>query len=183
MMTRTRYTFLQRLLHWLIALAVFGLLGVGFIFWQMGYKDTVDLFGQEVTNQLYTFHKSIGILVFLLVALRLVLRRLNPAPPYDPPLSGPERLVGGGVHVLLYVILLAMPIGGLLGTAFGGFPVEFFDWTLPVPVEKNEALSEQFFTIHGIAALALFALLLVHIAAGIKHWKLKDGIMRRISLP
>jgi cytochrome b561 len=182
-MTRTRYTFLQRLLHWLIALIVFGLLAAGFTFWALGYEGTVNLFGNELTNQLYTYHKSFGILILLLMVLRLVLRRMNPAPPYDPPLGGVERFVGGSVHVLLYIILLAMPIGGWLATASGGFPVQFFDWELPGLVPKNEALSEQLFLIHGIAGLVLLALVLVHIAAAIKHWKLKDGVMGRISLP
>jgi cytochrome b561 len=182
-MTRTRYTFLQRLLHWLIALIVFGLLAAGFTFWTLGYEGTVNLFGNELTNQLYTYHKSFGILILLLMVLRVVLRRMNPAPPYDPPLSGLERFVGGSVHVLLYIILLAMPIGGWLATASGGFPVQFFDWELPGLVAKNEALSEQLFLIHGIAGLVLLALVLVHIAAAIKHWKRKDGVMGRISLP
>jgi cytochrome b561 len=182
-MTRTRYTFLQRLLHWLIALIVFGLLAAGFTFWGLGYEGTVNLFGQETTNQLYTYHKSFGILLFLLMVLRLVLRRVNPAPPYDPPLGAGERFVSGSIHVLIYIVLLAMPIGGWIATAAGGFPVQFFQWELPGLVPKNEALSEQVFLIHGIAGLVLTALVLVHIAAGLKHWKLKDGVMRRISLP
>ena len=182
-MTKTRYTFLQRLLHWLIALMVFGLLLAGFTFWIFGYDGTVGLFGEELTGELYKYHKSFGVLLLGLMVLRLVLRRASPPPPYDPPLTGVERLVGGGTHLLLYLLLIGMPIGGALATAAGGYPVQFFDWELPALIGKNEELSKQLFLFHGIAGLVLSALVLLHIAAAIKHLKLKDGIMRRISLP
>jgi cytochrome b561 len=183
MMTKTRYTLLQRLLHWLIALIVFGLLAAGFTFWALGYDGTVGLFGKELTGELYKYHKTFGVLLLGLMILRVALRRASPPPPYDPPLSGVERVVGGGTHLLLYVLLIGMPIGGALATAFGGYPLQFFDWDWMVPVAKNEALSEQLFLLHGVAGLIVTALLLLHIGAAIMHLKRKDGIMRRISLP
>jgi cytochrome b561 len=183
MMTKTRYTLLQRLLHWLIALIVFGLLAAGFTFWALGYDGTVGLFGKELTGELYKYHKTFGVVLLGLMILRVVLRRALPPPPYDPPLTSVERVVGGGTHLLLYVLLIGMPIGGALATAFGGYPLQFFDWEWLAPVDKNEALSEQLFLFHGIAGLVLSALVLLHIGAAIKHLKLKDGVMRRISLP
>ena len=183
-MTKTRYTFLQRLLHWLIALVVFGLLAIGLTFMTLdGYDGVVKAFGNDATNQLYTFHKSFGVLLLLLMVLRVVLRRVSPAPPYNPPISGVERTVGGGVHILLYLLLIGLPIGGWLATAAGGYPVQFFDFELPGFIGKNEQLSETLFEFHGYAALALLALIVLHIGAAVKHWRLKDGVMRRISLP
>ena len=182
-MTKTRYTLLQRMLHWLIALIVFGLLAAGFTFWALGYDGTVGLFGEQLTGELYKYHKSFGVVLLGLMILRVVLRRASPPPPYDPPLTGVERVVSGGTHLLLYVLLIGMPIGGALATAAGGYPVQFFDWELPALIGKNEALSEQLFLVHGIAGLVLSALVLLHIGAAIKHLKRKDGVMRRISLP
>jgi len=183
MMTQTRYTFAQRSLHWVIALLVFGLLAVGLTFMALGYDGTKELFGNDMTNDLYKYHKSFGILLLLLMILRVALRKASPPPPYDPPLTGPERLIGGGTHLLLYLLLIGMPIAGALATMLGGYPVQFFNWELPAFLAKNEALSKQLFTAHGIAGLVVLALLVLHIGAAIKHWKLKDGIMRRISLP
>lgn len=182
-MATTRYTLAQRLLHWLIALIVFGLLAIGLTFMSLGYEGTVNSFGQETTNQLYTYHKSFGILLFMLMILRLALRRASPPPPYDPPLTRAVRVVSGGTHLLLYLLLLAMPIGGALATATGGFPVQFFNFELPALLPKNEALSAQLFQLHGIGGLIVLALLVLHIGAAIRHWKHKDGITRRISLP
>lgn len=182
-MTRTRYTFSQRLLHWIIALIVFAMIAIGLTFMALGYDGTVETFGKETTNQLFLYHKSFGLVLLLLMVLRLALRQHNPPPPYDPPLGGFERVIGGGTHLLLYLLLFAIPIGGWLATSAGGYPVSFFEWDVPALMGKDEALSKQLFQIHGIAGLVLLALVLLHIAAGLKHWRLKDGVMRRISLP
>ena len=184
-----RYTFLQRLVHWIIALVVFGLLFMGFVLWRYGYDGLVASFGQQTTNDLYMYHKSFGTLLFILMILRLALRRMSPPPAYENPLTGTEKVVSSSIHLLLYVLLLAMPIGGLLATWTGGYPLQFFGvfgengLAPPGFIGKNEALSEQLFEWHGYAGLAVAALLVLHIGAGLKHWKLKDGVMRRISLP
>ncbi|AFL72962.1 cytochrome b [Thiocystis violascens] len=182
-MTIQRYTLLQRLLHWLIALMVFGLLAAGFTFWSLGYEGTVGLFGEELTNMLYKIHKTFGILLLLLMIARIALRRVSPAPPHDPPLSGVERMVGGGIHLLLYALLIGLPIGGWLATAASGYPIQFFDLTLPGIIGENKELGATLFFYHGIGGLVVLGLVLVHTAAGLKHWRLKDGIMTRISLP
>lgn len=178
-----RFTLAQRALHWLMALIVAGLLAVGLTFMVLGYQGTVDAFGNEVTNSLYKYHKTFGILLLILMVLRVGLRRMSPPPAYEKPLSGPVKVIAGGTHLLLYVLLLGMPIGGWLATAAGGYPVQFFDWNLPGFIGKNEALSKQLFMFHGYAGIAIAVLLVLHIGAGLRHWKMKDGVMRRISLP
>jgi cytochrome b561 len=182
-LTKTRYTFLQRLMHWVMALILFGLLAIGLTLWGLGYEGTVGMFGEETAGMFYKYHKTFGILVFLLVILRIVMRRAWPAPAYDPPLGGLERTVSGGIHLLLYLLMIGLPIGGWVATAMSGYPIQFFDWTLPGLVPENKELGEQIFLLHGIGGLAMLLLILIHMAAGLKHWKLKDGIMRRISLP
>lgn len=183
MATTNRYTFAQRLLHWVVALLVLGLLLAGLAFWALGYDGLVGLLGEEMTGELYKYHKSFGILLLLLTLLRIGLRFAAPPPAYDPPIGGLERVVGAGIHLLLYALLLGMPIVGWLATAAAGYPVQFFDWQLPGLIGKDEALSETLFAYHGLAGLAVAGLLVLHIGAALKHWRLKDGIVRRISLP
>lgn len=182
-MATNRYTLTQRLLHWLIALLVLGLLLAGLAFWAFGYDGLKGMIGEQSTNMLFMYHKSFGILLFLLMILRLAMRTRSPAPPYDPPLGALERTVGGGVHLLLYIFLIAVPIVGWVATAASGFPIQFFGATLPGLVAKQKELGETLFFYHGLGALIIAGLLLVHIAAGLKHWRLKDGVMTRISLP
>ena len=182
-MTANRYTFTQRMLHWLIAALVFGMLLGGLTFWALGYEGLVDRVGQQVTANLFMYHKSIGILVLLLTVLRIWLRRRDPAPPYDPPLGLVERLVGGTTVLVLYLLSIGLPIGGALATAASGYPVQFFGFELPGLLPENKALGETLFFYHGLGGLALALVVLLHMAAGIKHWRLKDGVMTRMSLP
>lgn len=182
-MANARYSILQRLLHWIIALLIFGLLAMGFTFWGLEYDGVQRLFGDELTNTFYMAHKSFGILLFFLVVLRLLLFRFAPAPAYEPPLTGFQRVASGSVHALLYLLMIGIPVGGWLATAISGFPVQFFGWSQPGLDPANKELGEQLFLAHGIGGLVLLALLLLHIGAGIRHWKLKDGIMQRVGLP
>lgn len=178
-----RFTLTQRLLHWLIALFVFGLLAIGFTLWTLGYDGAVANFGNDITNAMYKYHKTFGILVLLLMLGRVALRRLYPAPPYEPPIGGLERFVGGTTHLLFYILLIGMPIGGWIATAAGGYPIQFFEFTLPGLVPKDTELSNLAFTLHGIGGLIIVALLVLHIGAALRHWRLKDNVMTRISLP
>jgi len=182
-MERTRYTLAQRLLHWLIALMVVAVLAIGLTFMTMDYQGTVETFGKQATDALYKYHKTLGILLLLLTILRLALRWRSPPPPYQLPLTGFERLAAYGVHVLLYVVLIGMPIGGWIATAAGGYPVQFFDLNLPGFIGKDKALSETLFLLHGAAGLLLLFLIFLHVGAAIKHLLRKDGVMHRISLP
>jgi len=182
-MERTRYTLAQRLLHWLIAVMVLAVLAVGLTFMALDYRGTVETFGKQATDALYKYHKTFGILLLALTILRLVLRLRYPAPPYRPPLTGFERFAASAVHALLYLMLIGIPIGGWIATAAGGYPVQFFDLSLPGFVGKNEALSETLFGLHGAAGLFLLFLILLHLGASIKHLLKKDGVVHRISLP
>lgn len=182
-MTTNRYTLLQRLLHWLIALMVFGILASGLTFMTLGDDGIAALFGEALTGTMFKIHKTVGILLLALTVARIALRLVSPTPPYDPPLSGIERLVGGGTQLLLYVLLIGLPIGGWLATAASGYPVQFFDLTLPGLIGENRELGETLFAFHGLGGLLVLVLVLVHTAAGLKHWRLNDGIMTRISLP
>ena len=156
-----RYAFAQRLLHWLVAILVLGALAGGALLWAYGFEGLKASFGIEATNAIYKYHKTAGILVLGLMLIRLALRLLLGAPP--PP---------------------ATPVLGWAATAAGGFPVQFFELTLPGFVGENKALSETLFMLHGAVGLAIAALALLHIAAAMRHWLvLKDGVMNRIALP
>ncbi len=183
-MTATgRYTLAQRLLHWLIALLAIPALGVGMTLGWLGFEGARDSFGIGITNALYSGHKTIGVLILLLMTLRLVLRLTLGSPPPVPTLTPFERVASRTVQGLLYLVLMALPVVGWLATAAGGYPVQFFAWKLPGLIAKDPALSETLFQLHGILGWAFLALLALHIAGAMRHWLIKrDGVMRRMSL-
>ncbi|WP_323798301.1 cytochrome b [Nisaea sp.] len=182
-MQEDRYSLPQRLLHWGIAGLVALALAAGILFFVFGYDGLNTTFGGAVTNALYKYHKTAGVLVLGLMLLRIALRLSLGAPPKLESLTPQERILSTAVQHLLYLALIALPVFGWLATAAGGFPVEFFNWTLPGLIGKDKVLSEILFTLHGLAALAVMLLLGLHIAGALRHWLIKrDGVMRRMSL-
>ena len=183
-MTEThRYALAQRLLHWLIAVLVLLALGIGMILGFLGFDGTREFFGKTVTDALYTTHKTVGVLILVLMLSRLGVRLVLGVPPYRPPLGGFERVASHTVHGLLYMALLVMPILGGLATAAGGYPVSFFGWTLPGLIGKDQALSERLFSLHGRVGWVLLGLIVLHVGAALWHWRVKrDGVMARMSL-
>ena len=178
-----RYALIQRLLHWLIALLVLLALGVGMILGFLGFDGTQATFGEAVTNALYAGHKTFGVMILALMLLRLGIRLVLGAPPYQSPLTGFERVASRTVHALLYITLLAQPILGWLATAAGGYPVQFFGWNLPGLIGKDKGLSEALFLLHEVVGWALVGLLILHIGGAMQHWLIKrDGVMTRMSL-
>ena len=179
----TRYTLVQRLLHWLIAVLLAVVLGVGMTLGFLGFDGTKAAFGGEVTNALYTYHKTFGVVILALMVLRLGVRLVVGAPAYRVPLTGFEHMASGAVHGLLYLALLIMPVLGWLGTAAGGYPVQFFGWTLPGLIGKDKALGETLFFLHGLVGWVILGLVILHIGGAMRHWLVKrDGVMARMSL-
>ncbi len=178
-----RYTLLQRVVHWLVAVLAIGAVSLGLTLGLFGYEGAVARFGADTTNLIYKYHKTFGVLLLGLMTFRLMLKLVLVQPDYDPPLPTLNRVVSQAVHGLLYILLLAQAILGWAATAAGGYPVEFFKSTMPPFLGKDPALSEQLYVLHDIVGLALAALIVLHISAALMHWLIKrDTVMHRISL-
>ena len=178
-----RYYLSQRLLHWAIALLVICSLSGGLTLYWLGFEGAQARFGVDGTNLLYTSHKTLGILILLLMMVRIVARAVLGKPEYYQRLPALQRVASETVHGLLYLLLLAMPVLGWLATAAGGFPVEFFHWHLPGLIGEDDALSQQLFFWHGVVGFAILGLIVMHIAAAVYHWRVRrDGVMQRMSL-
>ena len=178
-----RYALVQRLLHWLIAVLVLGALAGGALLWAYGFDGLKDTFGMAATNTIYTYHKTAGVLVLGLMLIRLALRLALGAPPAHPSLSPGLAAFARATHLTFYGLLILMPVLGWAATAAGGYPIQFFDLTLPGLIGENKALSETLYGMHGVVGLAIAALASLHIAAAMRHWLvLKDGVIHRITL-
>ncbi len=172
--TDQHYTFIQKALHWLIALTVLGALGVG---------AALDWLGNgALKNQLYALHKATGILILGLMLLRLAARFIFGAPPLPAHVPGWQRKASSATHFLLYALLLAMPVVGWAATSAFPAPLPFFGlFDVPPLIGKDRELSKQLFEIHEIMGKAIFALLILHIGAALQHALIKkDGVLRRM---
>lgn len=177
-----RYRPVQRLIHWTVAALVVVMLTIGLTLGVLGFEGARDTFGIATTNLLYKYHKTFGIIVLGLMVARFLLRQAKPPPPYGPAVPGFFRQAGRANHLALYALLVAQPVVGWAATAAGDFPIEFFNWTLPPILGKDEALSETLYDVHLALGLAILALVTLHVSAALMHWLVRrDGVMQRMT--
>lgn len=177
-----------RFYHWLTAFLILVQFPIGFYMTYRGYEMAwtneageakTGLF-DGVTGTLYDSHKLIGLTILAVVLARFIYRLRNGAPPSDP--SVPSALTGiaHGVHWLIYVLLIAVPIGGYIGVSYYG-ALDAFGLPIPALTAKDEKFSETIFAAHKFAALALLALVVLHVAAAIYHRAVrKDRVVERM---
>ncbi len=168
------YTSIAKFFHWLTAIAVIILLGLGM------YMTSLEL--SPLMLKLYSWHKWIGISVLLVTVLRLAWRFTHPAPPLPDSLPPFMRMAAHGGHFMLYGLLIAMPLAGWVHSSAAGFPVVWFAvLPLPDPIGPNKAVSELFSMLHWLGAWALVLLLIAHIGAALWHHMVKhDDVLTRM---
>ena len=171
-----RYTTVAIVLHWLIALLVIGQFILG---WQM-LGIAKDPPGPRVTA--FNLHKSIGLTVLMLMALRLAWRARHAPPPPVPMPAWQERLARV-THWLLYATLILLPLTGYFGSAFGGRPVLYFGITLPNWTGTSPALKEFLGAVHLTLTWTLLTLFALHLAGVVKHTFVnRDGLLARMGI-
>jgi cytochrome b561 len=110
-----RYTHAAQALHWITAVLMFTLLPLAWVMVNMPRTAA----NREL---IYTLHKSLGLTVLALVAVRLILRAIHPAPQLPGGLARWERASAVLSHWLLYLIMLGMPVSGYLFSAWAATP-------------------------------------------------------------
>jgi cytochrome b561 len=168
-----RYAGQLIVLHWLIALGIIGMLGLGL--YMVGLPK-----GLPIKSTLINLHKSLGMTVFLLVLLRIGARSVLHRPPL-PPMPAWQRAAARTTQGLLYVGMVAMPLAGYLGSSFNRYGTRF--WGIPLPKWgwDDPHLRELFFGIHQVIGYALIALIVLHVAGALKHqWIDRDNLLARM---
>lgn len=164
----TRYSTTARLLHWIMAALILLTIPAGFVMVQ----PDID---RGLQNALFLYHKNVGVLLFVLVALRLAWRLRNPPPPLPSHMPGWKARIAGATHAALYALLVLLPIAGYVRVRAGGFPIESLDALgAPSLVPRSDALAEVAKRVHYIAAISIAAVLATHVGAALHH-----GIVRR----
>ena len=161
MNTSEQYGLVSRLLHWLIFLMVVGMI--------IGGKILGVLPEGGIKAIAYSAHKSLGVVVFLLMAMRLVWRLLNPRPRFLGT-NSVLHYVAEVMHVCLYVLLLLQPLAGILMTQAYGHPVIVFGvMKMPPLIWHSQSLGGLFRQIHAVTAAVLALFIVAHAAAALKH--------------
>jgi cytochrome b561 len=171
--TPRAYDGIARSFHWLTALLVAFLFGLGTYMTGLDYSDW--------KVSILSWHAGIGLTVFALTGLRLAWRLLNPPPPM-PPSAWIEQIAAHATHGFLYFLMFAMPLLGYFGSNASGYPVRWFGLVeLPDPIGKNEALGEDLLLVHVILAWMMAATLALHMGAALfHHFVRRDPILGRM---
>jgi cytochrome b561 len=169
-MSQQRYTLPAIALHWGQAIVVLWLLWLG---WTM-----TDLPKGAERSAAYGLHKSLGLLALLLVSLRLVWRRGNPAP--RPITGGWEAKLATATHHALYLFLFLAPLAGYLASSFTPYAIKFFGFELPKAGWPDESLNSLFKLLHVVFVWGGAGLIALHVAGAIKHVLQGDGTLQRM---
>ncbi len=172
--TEQHYGAAAKWLHWLIALMVFGLIGVGLYMVEQRISPQ--------TIRLYMTHKSIGLTVLLLMLLRVGYRIKNRPPALPVATPRWQKVAAHISHIGLYTLLFAMPISGWLMNSASGFPMKYFGlFRVPNLIARDQAQLDFFKAAHGYMAWTLIALIAVHVMAAMQHHFInRDTILRRM---
>lgn len=172
--TSNHYPSTSKLLHWLVALCVLTTAPVAIAM--------VSAHPGPGQDALYNLHKSLGILILVLMVLRLINRLMAGAPMPEPGIEPWQKTLSSIVHGSLYVLLLAMPVVGYLANSTYGASTPFFGlFNLPPIIAKNEALATLLFASHRWAGWLLIVLVLSHIGAALYHHFIRhDGVLLRM---
>ncbi len=175
MNSNLRYTKTAIILHWLIGFAIFGMFALG---WYM-----TDLPKNTPERAFYfNLHKSVGITILALVAFRIYWRITHRPPALLDSLSALEKKLATGGHHLLYLLMIAVPVTGIIMSSFTKFGAKWFGFVVVAGVDNHD-MHELYEGIHENVGIILLVIIAVHVLGAIKHKFIdKDKTMQRMSL-
>lgn len=173
--TGNDYGLIAILLHWLVAIAIFGLFGMGL--WMTGL-DYYDPWYQRAPD----LHKGIGVLLLIVIGLRLAWRLGNPVPRAEATSSQMERRLARFAHGLLYLLPFAVMIAGYLISTADGRPIDVFGlFEIPATLSGLDEQEDVAGLVHEVLAFTLIGLIALHALAALKHHFIdRDRTLRRM---
>lgn len=159
----TTYSIIDRVNHWLVALAVIGLLAAG---WTL-YLGSLD---REAAGNLRDMHKAIGVCVLVFGVWRVGYRVVSGFPESVGTVPSWQLMSARIAHYILLAGLLVMPVSGLARGYFAGRGTDMFGlFEIPGAAVESETLSNLGSSIHFFAGLLVTLVLALHILAALKH--------------
>ena len=172
--TDNQFTRLTVIMHWAIAIAIIAMLGFGL------YLE--DMPRSPEKGELMGLHKSVGIIILVLAAVRIYWRFLNKFPRPLSNLPSWQENLAKTTHWLLIILTVLMPLSGILMTLGNGFSLELFGLEIIAGTgEKIDILKNIGHAGHGWGSKLFIFLIALHIVGAIKHQFFdKDGTISRM---
>lgn len=167
------YSSTAKTLHWLIALLIAAGFGLG--------TFMVDLPFSPTKLKYFSWHKWIGVTVFLLAVIRVGWRITHPPPP-DLPAPAWQLRAAHLTHWALYALIVLIPISGWIYSSSTGFQTVYLGLVpLPDLIGKDPTLKGPLKLVHLCLNYTMAALVAMHVLAALKHHFVdRDGVLRRM---
>lgn len=167
----TKWSFASRFFHWISAILLL-------ITWTM-----IFLYDNLDSNLYIGLHKAFGVSLLFWMIARVINRIFTKAPPAVL-MPKWQMLLSQLSHFVLYALLIAMPIAGLMMSLYGGRPVDIFGiFQIPVLVTPDRGLARLFNDWHvDIIWPMIITFTVLHIGAALYHqFVKKDNLIARIK--
>lgn len=173
--TAQKFGIITRFLHW----SIFGIFVLQYF---LVYRR--EYFPKDAPEKLQyiLLHKSLGVVVLMLAIFMIFWRHLGKRPAFVANMTKFEKKLAGSVHVLLYILMLAMPLTGIAMSMYSGYGVSLFgQFDLPLLVEKNVDIAGIFHEMHEWISYAVIGIVGLHVlGALIHHFIRKDETLKRM---
>ncbi|MHB8284294.1 MAG: cytochrome b [Caulobacteraceae bacterium] len=180
-----RYSAVAVILHWSIA---------GFILFNLATGFFMEGFAPPLKHIVVPLHVSSGMTILTLTAARIVWRLTHRPPPFLPGKPW-EHAAAHLVHGLLYALMLIMPLsgwsivsahpahGGRGSVLWGVIPLPPIGPIAQMAAPAQRIAHATFVESHTIAGWILLSVLILHVAAAVKHQLIdRQRILARMSL-
>jgi cytochrome b561 len=165
-----------KLLHWGMAALILAQIGLGLTAanWRVS----------PLKLELFFWHKSVGMLIVLFVLIRLLWRVCNPTPVLPAGTPRWERITARLSHLLLYLLMFALPLTGWIVNSASNIPFRIFSLIpLPAIVAPDKLTADLFTLIHRSLFAMITVVLTVHIGAALWHHFVKGNNVMARMLP
>jgi cytochrome b561 len=170
-----RYGLVTKLLHWTIALAILGLIALGWYMVDLTYYD-------PWYHKTLSLHRVLGLGVLAAAIFFLLWQRVSRPPALPASIPRAQQLAAAAVHHLLFLMMLLLPVTGYLISTSAGQGIPVYGWfEVPVLVKVSEATRDLVIAIHYYCAYGTGVLAALHAAAALKHQFIdRDGVLARM---
>ncbi len=191
---RRRYSAVAIALHWAIALCILSMIPMGL--WMSAAIERPE--SQALAYRVFQIHKSIGFLILGLTVVRIAWRLTHRPPALPRDMKGWEAFAAHATHIAFYALMLALPLTGWLYVSagwavaqdralevatswFGLFPIPHLPGVADLPAGVKRALAFQAMGAHSLMAWGATALIVLHVAAALKHQFVdRDGVLSQM---
>jgi cytochrome b561 len=170
---QTQFTVLMRILHWLMAVMVLTMLGIG--------VAMVASLGDY--HRLVSIHRPLGIAILIVVVIRFLNRQFTALPPFPASMSSQERFVAHASEVFLYTLLFVLPLIGWGMLSAARFPIVLYGPLHLPPILPHSVMLYAFLRrMHTVLAYLLFLAFIAHFGAVLFHTLVvRDGLFSRMA--